>query len=205
MIDQDFAAFSREFQRLHAALAGFRIQPSELNAKVDAYFHVLKRLPLHEVSAKADRWLAKETKFPKPAEWASVVHVVAAEIPTLAEAEARAWLDAEQHGWEGQPCHCDRCAAAGLTELQPLRFVPEATRDGQDRHVRIGQRTVTTGHWAHGPELARWYLARGNFWNHVAELGLMDQAQQKKAAKLPFEKRIEAIFAKAHEITEPVQ
>jgi hypothetical protein len=36
-----------------------------------------------------------------------------------------------------------------------------------------------------------------DFWNHVAELGLLSKAQVKRDEKLPLEDRLNRIFAKA--------
>lgn len=164
MVDADFDRFRLEFQRLSAALHGFKQSAEEARSKLDAYFHVLKKLSLSDVIAKADRWLATETKMPKPAEWAGVVIVKSIALPVLSHVQATAWLRAEALRWEDAPCTCAECREADVHE-KPLRFVPEFTDEDRDRRVVIGERAVTAGHWAHGYELARYYQAQANFWN----------------------------------------
>ena len=170
MTEQDYDAFLVEYKRLSAALERFKQTPEDVVRKSDVYFHVLKRFPLREVTAKADSWLARESKMPKPAEWAAVVITApAVEIPVLPEGAAREWLSAERDRWERTPCACRECAAAGVSDL-PRRFVPEFDANGQDRHVRIGGRIVTAGHWAHGQELAGYWVAREAFWAKYDEM-----------------------------------
>jgi hypothetical protein len=171
--DHDFDAFKREFQRLSAALERtFRQTPEELTARIDAYFVVLKKLPLGVVIAKADAWLERESKMPKPAEWAAVAPKrLVVDLPTLTPAEAEEWLDAESRMWEREPCECVSCVHAGVSTL-PQRFVPEL--DAYDRDVRalIGSRPqpITRGHWAHGDELGRYWRAREEFWHRMKQL-----------------------------------
>lgn len=195
MTDQDYEAFGKEFKRLSAALEPFKQSPEQLNSRIDAYFHALKKLPLSVVTAKADEWLKREKKFPVPAQWVSVIVHTAVELPVLTPREAQEWQAAERQGWESEPCDCPRCVSAGVSE-KPARFVPEFDREDRDVKARIGDRIVTVGHWAHGDELARWYTARAAFWNRCYELGLMTKAEQTKADKVPLEKRLEQIFGK---------
>jgi len=197
MEQRDYDAFTREFQRVHAALGTFKTSPTELVQKADAYFHVLKRFPLPVVIAKADTWLQTETKFPKPAEWAGVVpRRERVPLRQLTTAEAQEWLDAEQRLWERAPCGCALCVQAGVQE-KPQRFVPEADRDERDVRVQMGDRAVTAGHWAHGSELAGFYRARGDFWNAMVERGLtkLSDVQTAERKKVPFQERLAAIFA----------
>lgn len=169
MTDADFSAFMSEFDRLHAALGGFRIKPDEARAKADAYWSALKHLPLPDVTAKADAWLRTETKMPKPVEWASVRIVRGVDLPTLTARDERDYLRAEALFDEDAPCSCPLCLQAGVSE-KPLRFVPDVTRDGRDDRALQGNRVVTRGHWAHGSELAGYYRARGDFWNRYYEI-----------------------------------
>lgn len=174
MIDKDYEAFTREFARLSAALERFRSTPQEAAAKADAYFHVLKAFTLEQVIGKADRWLATETKMPRPVEWAGVV-VPAATAPLreLTAREAAEYRQAEVSGYEGEPCACPSCVEAGVHD-KPIRFVPDLDADDHPIHARDAgrNRVVTAGHWAHGHELARWYAAKFAFWNRCLELGL---------------------------------
>ena len=170
MTEQDYDAFGREYERLSAALERFKQTPADRATKSDVYFHVLKKYTLREVIAKADAWLARESKMPKPAEWAGIVAAgPAMEIPTLTEREAREWLAAEQDRWERPACACRECVAAGVWTL-PIRFVPEFDTNGLDHRVQVGGRVVTAGHWAHGRELAGYWLARESFWAKYDEM-----------------------------------
>lgn len=162
MTEQDYDLFLAEFRRLAAALERYKAMPADMSAKADAYFHVLKALSLREVVAKADAWLARETKMPKPAEWAGIVVQGAAPVPPLPEDEAREWLAAERRQWQDEPCGCFTCRRFNVAD-HPRRFVPMLDADDRDVRGRIGQRIVTRGSWIHGEELMRWYLARENF------------------------------------------
>ena len=201
MTTSDYQPFVGEFRRLVAALEPYKSSPEQMASRADAYFSVLKPFPLEDVIRKADTWLAKETKFPKPAEWAGVIVRKAADLPTMLDRDARDYREAERIGFEKDPCGCQSCLEAGVSE-KPLRYVPEV-EDGADRVMKdpLGNRTITAGHWAHGWELHRWYEARGAFWNRVYELGLMTPQQGKKAEKLPFGERLERIFTKVGELT----
>ena len=196
MTPQDSDGFMDEMRRL-TAVFNVRRTPAELGAMAKGYFQVLRKFPLAEVTAKAEQWIATETKFPKPAEWAGVVVRRALELPVLSDAEARVYRRAEALRYEDEPCGCALCVEAGVSE-KPLRFVPEFTEADTDRKVLdpIGNRVVTAGHWAHGWELQRLYVARANFWNRCYELGLMTKAQVKTADRRPLEERLQEIFRK---------
>jgi hypothetical protein len=191
MIAADYDAFVAEFKRLSAALERFKQAPADLERRADAYFATLKGYTLAEVSAKADAWLSKETKFPAPAEWAGVIPArPALDLQVLTDAESRDYRDAERCGYERAPCECPRCVHAGVDE-KPQRFVPEV-----GVQMRDGNRVVTAGYWAHGTELARWYAARANFWNRCFELGLVTIQERKTVEKRPFAERLEQLFAR---------
>jgi hypothetical protein len=197
MTPGDFDTFLAEFSRLSAALGRYKTTPQETAAKADAYFHVLKKFPITLVIAKADAWLATETDFPKPAQWAGqIVKAAVAPLPRLSPEDEREYLRAERLRYEDAPCGCAACRRAEVHE-KPLRFVPEFTEHDTERKVWCGDRIVTAGHWAHGQELFGFYRARADFWNHVAELGLLSKAQVKRDEKLPLEDRLNRIFAKA--------
>lgn len=189
MTPQDYDAFSLEFRRISSALGGYKIAPSELEAKIDAYFTVLKGFSLDDVKAKADVWLQTQTKMPKPAEWAAVVVRHAVDLDVMPEREARDWRAAEQSRWEGPPCGCQSCVEAGVNE-KPLRFVPD---DGKAVEP-LSKRLVNRGHWAHGFELFRYYKAKADFYNRCVELGLKGDVLAPKPKRKPFEERLKEIF-----------
>lgn len=205
MMNADYDAFVGEFRRLAAALERYKLSPAETSAKADVYFQVLKKFTLIEVTAKADHWLASETRMPKPVEWASVIVRRTIVLNAMTLMEAQAYAAAEAAGWEGEACGCQSCVEAGVTD-KPLRFVPDF--DANDTTITKtnplkNDRAVATGHWAHGDELRRWYVAKDAFWQKVAELKLMSKAAIAKAEKMPLEKRIEQIFKKKGEVPPP--
>ncbi len=197
MNDKDYEAFQREFARLSAALASFKISPADLQSKTDAYFHVLKSLPFDVVVAKADSWLAHETKFPKPVEWKNQI-IISEAVPLekMSDAESLEHHQAEISGYEREACGCQSCVEAGVNE-KPQRYVP-LEKPGSDWQVvtKLNRfdKAVTAGRWIHGWELFRWYEARAGFWNHCYEIGLMDTPATKRAERIPFIERIEALF-----------
>ncbi len=192
LTQQEYDAFGLEFRRLSAALEKYRHAPGEIDAKIDAYFHVLKVHSLEDVKAKADAWLAKETKMPRPAEWSAVIVRRAVDVPVMLERDARDWRRAELARWQGDLCACQSCVEAGVDE-KPLRFVPAEHLEREP----VSGRTVTAGHWAHGWELFRWYKARADFYNCCLELGVRGpDVLQPKAKRRGFHERIDAIFRK---------
>lgn len=198
MTQADYAGFVAEFTRLSHALDPYKRTPEALAAKADAYFHALKGLPLRDVTAKADAWLEREARFPKPVEWkAQIVPGPAREVRTMTDAQAREYRRAEALHYEDEPCGCPECFQAGVSE-KPLRFVPDTDAHDRTELARdpIGGRIVTGGHWAHGRELAGYYRAQADFWNTAYERGWMSQAERAKTARGSFAERLEHIFAK---------
>ena len=195
MRPEEYEAFVVEFRRLSRALERFPQGVSELRDRADAYFHALKNLPLAALVAKADGWIQTETKFPKPAEWARVHQPQTLSlVPTLTNEEAHEYVRAEGLGYEDAPCSCAACGEAGVQE-KPIRFMPELTAEDRDRKVMCWARMVTAGHWAHGWELARWYLARDAFWAKCCALGLRgDVLTVGPKVRRTFQERMATIF-----------
>jgi len=162
-----------------------------------SYFKAFRRFGLKDIQAGADRWIEQGKRFPKPAEWIDAIprRVRVAEIVALSDEAGRDYERAERLRYEDAPCHCRECVEAGVNE-KPLRFVPETNHDGTDRRVRIGDRVVVAGHWAHGSELARWYQGRADFYNRCLELGIGRDVLNPglKQKKQRFEDRIKEIF-----------
>lgn len=202
MTQQDYDPFVGEFRRLSAALNRFKQTPVEVGQKADAYFQVLKKLPLFVVVQKADAWMETQSKFPSPAQWKTQVVKTHVEIPTLTDAESREQLRAEQlHYEEPDPCDCRECAVAGLPDRAEnrSRYVPIEDADGhclKAKNAITGQ-IVTPGEWLHGFPLIRWYKARADFWaTAYAKVGITDR-QQHDLAKLPFGRRIARLLSVA--------
>lgn len=143
-----------------------RMEASELREMDASYFKALRRFSLHQVQVGAEIWVQRGKYFPKPAEWIEAIprREPTPDIPTMSDDQAHAYRRAEALRYEDQPCYCEACRRADITD-KPLRFVPEF--DARDRAVqmRLDDRVVTAGHWAHGAELARWYQAKGSFYD----------------------------------------
>lgn len=194
MNDRDTSEFSALFRRVAGV---YRARVDEDVAST--YFRVLRPFALADLARAADAWIAKEPRFPKPAEWRGSLSPDASQVRDLRVmtwVEAKDYADAERRGYEGDPCGCVECKAVGV-DHRFLRFVPEFTANDTDLKVfdPIRQREVTAGHWAHGHELARWYVAKEAFWQKCADLGFMEKFTPKlKASKIPFEQQLESIF-----------
>ncbi len=196
MTDTDLDLFSVEVRRL-ATIFRFRASPLELTQITTAYFKALRGRPMSAVTSGADTWIGKGQRFPKPFEWLESMPRPGAQpinVPPMSQGEADEWSRAERLRWEDQPCPCVVCFTAGVSH-RPLRFVPEFDEFDRDRKVfePVRGRTVTAGHWAHGDELARWYVAKEMFWAQFRSFAGM----RIMAANIPrasFEERIERIF-----------
>jgi len=138
----------------------------ELKQKSGAYFKAMRRFQLNQVAAGADVWMERGKYFPKPSEWIDSIPRQSAHRPEVGEltaAEIVEYEDAERRHYDGEPCRCQACRAAGV-DHRLLRFVPEVDANGQDAKGKIGDRIVVRGHWAHGQELAGYYRAKAAFW-----------------------------------------
>lgn len=183
------------FRELARALS-LRAQDSDLADIGGSYFKAMRRFPLERVRIGADKCLEKCQRFPKPAEWIGYIpaFVPGAEIRELTPREITEWLRAERLRWdEEDPCHCEGCRAAGVDHRFP-RFVPEFLEDGREHLVRIGNRVITRGHWAHGEELRRYYAARDRFWAKFGTALDRKTMQRKKRTRIPFAQRLEEIY-----------
>jgi len=168
---EDLPGFHETFRSLQRVFP-LRGAEGEIDRLTEDYFRTLRRFTLADVKAGADHWLAHGTKFPKPAEWSAAVpaRIVAGDARQMTHDEAIEWARADRLGFEDQPCLCSECVRAGVDE-KPLRFVPDL--DGDDRDIKafnpLRNHLVTSGHWAHGDELARWYEARATFYAQFIE------------------------------------
>lgn len=131
-----------------------------------SYFKALRRFELPQIQAGADRCVQQLKRFPRPAEWIDMIprRESAPDLLAMTNEQAHEYRRAEALRYEDKPCGCRACKDAEMTE-KPLRFVPEISSDGSDRKVRLDDRIVVAGHWAHGQELARWYDAKASFYN----------------------------------------
>lgn len=173
MTDSEMFPFMDVFRNLQRVFPK-RLDQHDQQQMGASYFKALQKFPLGRVAAGADAWVSRGKFFPKPAEWIDAMprlHLPAADVAVMSDQDAREYARAEQMRYEDTPCRCHECVFAHVSD-KPLRFVPEVSADGSDLKVRdpLRDRIVTAGHWAHGPELARWYHARADFYNRFLEI-----------------------------------
>lgn len=147
---------------------GDEVEVQQLGA---SYFKALRRYPLALVQSGAERVIAQNKHFPKPAEWLDAIPRAATTgtVEELSVEDQDDWLAAERGRWEQAPCRCLDCQASGVAEV-PQRFVPLIDTDGRDMRASIGDRIVTRGRWIHGQELAAWHDAKDRFWKLFAAM-----------------------------------
>jgi hypothetical protein len=170
MTEPEFGTFDRAFRRVCGAFR-LKVKPGDLEELSRTYFRVLDYAPLEEVLTAGKTCLTTCRRFPKVAEWVDALPVppvaVTADLRVLATAEREAYWRAEALRYQDDPCGCWACQDAGVT-ARPLRFVPDDVAGEVDRAIdTVRNRIVVPGHWAHGEELARWYVARDAFFASV--------------------------------------
>jgi len=170
MTEPEFGTFDRAFRRVCGAFR-LKVKPGDLEELSRTYFRVLDYAPLEEVLTAGKTCLTTCRRFPKVAEWVDALPVppvaVTADLRVLATAEREAYWRAEALRYADLPCGCGACFRADVTD-RPLRFVPDDVNGVLDRAIdTVRNRIVITGHWAHGDELARWYVARDAFFARV--------------------------------------
>lgn len=159
MTERDEAAFTATFQRLRAIFP-LRADTAELTQIARLYFRVLARWPIESVEAGADAWMSSGTRFPKPGEWVQAIpHSNVLALRALSDDEAAEHRRAVARKYEDEPCRCFLCQQASVTHRM-LRYVPDEDINGRDLRGTLDGKSVVRGHWAHGEELARWYVAR---------------------------------------------
>lgn len=181
MKDPELPAFQVLLKRL-LVTTGKRVDAGDWNPLLQSYFKAFSNLSLADLERGADAWIAKETKFPKPAEWRKAIPVQRHTLPEMSEAESALYLEAERQCWEREPCQCGPCRAAGV-DWKPQRFVPN-DREQPVQHPKT-KLTTLAGHWAHGAELQRWYHARGIYLTTMQEKfgAIVDLVKPKPARK----------------------
>ena len=170
MFDADQLAFGAMFLKLRNVF-NMRGDKADVRQAMEVYFRVLRRFPLGAVDAGATVWLARGTRFPKPAEWLDAIPKQrAAGIQPMPESDVLEYQRARALVWDDEPCSCQDCRQAEVTHRM-LRYVPDTDAYDQDVRMSIGDKVVVRGHWAHGDELKRWYAARDNFLALKAQYG----------------------------------
>ena len=169
MDDADIDTFDRGFRRM-ASVFRLRLKEPEMKELIGTYFRVLKSARLDAVLAAAKVCLATCKAFPKPVEWLDAIpktprmNPASSALREMSTEEAAEWSRADRLRYQDAACSCGLCDAAAVTD-RPLRFVPNFSADDRADYVRHPdrQQPVVSGHWAHGDELARWYVARNAF------------------------------------------
>jgi hypothetical protein len=158
VLESDSAAFETALKRLSGGLQR-KWKPDEWRGTVEIYFDALKHADLADVLS-AIPTLQARSRWPKVGDWIALlpVRAVVTGERIMRPPEAAEYLRAHRLHWFDEPCGCPLCFAAGVSD-KPLRFVPDADGDARAYHPTFG-RVVTTGHWAHGDELRRWYVAK---------------------------------------------
>lgn len=162
MTDHDLTAFAETFGTLRGVFA-LRGDADELRRVMGLYFKALRRFPLGAVIAGSSIWMERGQRFPKPADWIGAIpRREKITLPEMSHDEAEEYLRAEGLHYEDEPCRCLLCKAAGV-DHRFLRYVPDVDDTDRDVRMKIGDRVVVRGHWAHGDQLQRWYIAREKF------------------------------------------
>jgi hypothetical protein len=167
MIEAEFGTFNRAFRKV-VTIFRLKFKVGEVEELSRSYFRLLGHAPLGDVLAAGKTWTTTHNTFPKPAEWLQALPAAptvpgSADLRVLATPEREAYARAETLRWQDDPCTCWDCREAGVTD-RPLRFVSDEVLGVLDRAIdTVRNRVVVTGHWAHGDELARWYVAREAF------------------------------------------
>lgn len=189
MTEAELFAFGAIFQSVQLVFP-LRGEEHEIRDVRSSYFKAMRRYDIRAVQAGADVWLQRGKRFPRPAEWIDSIPTrpPASEIQELSSEEIRVYLRAESRGYEDDPCRCHACRLAGV-DHRFLRFVPEFDAEDRDAKVRLGDRIVTRGHWAHGDELARWYVAKERFWGQLHALAAAKSIRPTGVKKQPHVER----------------
>jgi len=171
MIASEYGTFAIALRRLSSAL-GRRLSKDESEELPRTFFRLLEPFELPDVLDAGKTLATTAHSFPKPTDWIEVITVQRRQRDSLAllpapdrrqmsQDEAAELTRAKLLHFSAEPCGCPRCLVAQVDD-RPLRFVPTVDDDGrEDRALNPQTNAVElAGHWAHGDELARWYVAR---------------------------------------------
>ena len=106
----------------------------EFGEMVRHYFDALRAYEVVEIRAAAVTYVRRGRTFPRLADLFKLLphrSLKPATMPEMTDEESVAYQLAKEHGWEGSPCRCKECVAAGVSHL-PLRYVPDVNPDGSD-------------------------------------------------------------------------
>jgi hypothetical protein len=168
MDDADYATFEKAFSRLCGAFR-LKLPKAEQVELTRTYFKVLDHFPLDDVLRVGRTLIETFKKFPSLADWITALggmpeNTPALDIRQMTASEVEERTRAEILRYTDAPCGCRDCVAAGVTD-RPLRFVPTLWRGEEEERAwhPTRKRVEIVGHWAHGEELRRWYVARAGF------------------------------------------
>ena len=160
MLESDFGPFETAFKRLSGAL-NRKWTTVEFRTTVQVYFDTLKPFELEDVLA-AEVILRSRPRWPKVGDWQAAVptRTVVTGERVMRPPEAAEYARAAALHWSDEACGCPACFQAGVSD-RPLRFVPDFLADDTEARAYhpVFRKVVTTGHWAHGDALRRWYVA----------------------------------------------
>lgn len=163
MTDFDMLAFRGVMVDLQRT---FRYRASELEfgEMIRNYFDALQAYEVAEVRKAALAHVQRGRTFPKVSDLIKLLPRRTprpAAVPEMTEEELVTYRLAKEAGWQGEPCRCAECVAAGVDRFA-LRYVPDVNPDGSDRYAidPTTKQAVVTGHWLHGLALSRWYAER---------------------------------------------
>ena len=171
MTESDFGTFERAFGRVCGAFR-LRFKATEAEDLTRTDVRLLEPYPLDRVLLAGKQCMTTSRKFPLAADWVAAVAALTDSTPSDVRQMSTDELDeheaAERARWDGQPYKASLCVACVRANVddQPLRFVPtHATVTEDERAFNPRRKHVqTVGHWAHGEELLRWYVARAAFY-----------------------------------------
>lgn len=166
MTDQEMGAFMGLLGRMGAV---FSKREHDLETLAPSYFRALKRFPYGDVLRAADHLIAVEPHFPRPSRWIAAIGETHKGDPleALTGREAAEHLHAQRLGWEADPCGCDECREAEVSDRR-VRYVPIEPH----QRVVLGFHTTVRGRWIHAWELRAWYEARANCYEVLMRLKL---------------------------------
>ncbi len=186
MFETDRGTFDRAFERVSRAYR-LKVKPTEGVEICQTYFRALEPWPLDDVLFAIKTCIATCRRFPLVAD--IVEHLsprprstAARDLRHMTVLELDMHADAAAKRYQDDPCSCDACLAAGVSD-RPLRFVPVPFADDTVEQAFNGRRNEpeVVGHWAHGAELARWYAGHDAFF--APRMGNSTQARLRRLVR----------------------
>ena len=169
MVEPEYDTFDRAFRRVYGVYR-LKLSDDDVDALSRTYFRLLAHAALDDVLAAGKACLTTCKTFPKPVDWLHALPPTASPVPLSADlrvlgtAERDDYARAEGLRYRGHAVRLWR-VFSGRRERSPVAVRARRGRRVLDRAIdAVRNRVVVTGHWAHGPELGRWYDARAAFY-----------------------------------------